>query len=117
MGTDGDQIQRAISGRRPLMKARHANPLREERVSTYRRLMDAEARLDGIRQRHGIPETVIADVLDAIEGGGDRIEPTDDLYLRTVSRYVAQLGGHLEVIAVFPDGTITLVREPDPAGG
>jgi hypothetical protein len=34
------------------------------------------------------------------------------VYLDALMRYVAALGGHLEVRAVFPDETITLLREP-----
>ena len=33
------------------------------------------------------------------------------------TRYVAALGGHLEVRAVFPEETVTLLREPAPARG
>jgi len=74
-------------------------PLNEERVAMYRRLMDAEARLEPVRLRHGVGET-------APEAG-----ESDD-YLATLARYVAALGGHLEVRAVFPEETITLLREP-----
>lgn len=114
MGSNGAESSGAIGGRRPLIETPQRKPLKEERVNTYRRLMDAEARLDDMRERRGLPETAIADMLDAIEGDGPRIEPKDDLYLRTVSRYVAQLGGHIEVLAVFPDETVALLREPDP---
>ena len=114
MGSNGEKSSGAIGGRRPLIGSRLAHPLKEERVSTYWRLMHAESRLDVVRERRGLPETAIADALDAIEGGGDRIEPEDDLYLRTISQYVAQLGGHVQVLAVFPDETVTLLREPDP---
>lgn len=118
MGSIGEEGQGAAAGRRSLIETRHKSPLREQRMNTYGRLMDAEARLDDRRRQRGLPETAIADVLDAIEGGGARIEPEDDLYLRTVSRYVARLGGQVEVRAVFADETVTLLREPgSPADG
>lgn len=88
---------------------RGGRPLSEKRMDTYQRLMDAESRLDRIRQRRGLGETAMADALDAIEGGGDQIEPEDDLYLRTITRYVTELGGHIEVVAVFPEGSVTLL--------
>jgi hypothetical protein len=81
-------------------------------MNTYKHLLDAEALLDELRERRGLPESLIADVLDGIEGGGPRIEPRDDLFLQTVSRYVAQLGGHVEVVALFADETVTLLRVP-----
>ena len=81
---------------------REQRPLNEKRVETYRRLMDAEARLEDARRRRGVEETT----LDASE---------DDDYLSTLARYVAALGGHLEVQAVFPEERITLLRQPDSA--
>ena len=63
---------------------RGGQPLSEKRMDTYQRLMDAESRLDHRRRDRGLRETAMADALDAIEGGGDRIEPEDDLYLRTI---------------------------------
>ncbi|HUA03440.1 MAG TPA: hypothetical protein VMB27_06015 [Solirubrobacteraceae bacterium] len=76
-------------------------PLNEGQVAMYRRLMDAEARLEKVRRRRGVSETA----LDASE--------SED-YLTGLAHYVAELGGHLEVRAVFADETITLLREPDP---
>jgi hypothetical protein len=106
MGSDDAKSWRTVRGGRPLT---------EKRMDTYQRLTDAEGRLDDIRRRRGLRETAMADALDAIEGGGDQIEPEDDLYLRTITRYVTELGGHVEVVAVFPEGTVTLLREPGPA--
>lgn len=94
---------------------RGGQPLSEKRMDTYQRLMDAESRLDHRRRDRGLRETAMADALDAIEGGGDRIEPEDDLYLRTITRYVRDLGGHIELVAVFPEETVTLLTEPGPA--
>lgn len=94
---------------------RGGQPLSEKRMDTYQRLMDAESRLDHRRRDRGLRETAMADALDAIEGGGDRIEPEDDLYLRTITRYVRDLGGHIELVAVFPEETVTLLTERGPA--
>jgi hypothetical protein len=86
---------------------RRALALNETRVAMYRRLMDAEERLDPLRRRRGVTDTAFGDALEASE---EDVEP--DLYLATVARYVAELGGHLEVRAVFPEETITLLRGP-----
>jgi hypothetical protein len=67
--------------------------------------MDAEARLDHIHRQRGIS----ADALDLDE------EPKDDFYISTLARYVMALGGYLEVRAVFPEETVTLLREPGSA--
>ena len=90
---------------------REQRPLNEPRIAIYRRLMDAEARLHGVRRRRGVSDTALGDALEACESGS-ACDLDDDVYLATVARYVAALGGHLEVRAVFPEETITLLREP-----
>ena len=85
--------------------------LNEERVAMYRRIMDAEDRLDAVRRRRGLSETALGDALEASESAADG-DRDDDVYLDALTRYVAALGGHLEVQAVFPEETITLLREP-----
>jgi len=79
----------------------------------YGRLMDAEDRLDAVRRRRGVSETALGDALEASESE-NALGFHQDVYVATVARYVAALGGHLEVRAVFPDETITLLREPRP---
>jgi len=87
---------------------REQRPLNEARVAMYRRLMDAEDRLDAVRRRRGVSTSAFGDALEENEGGLH-----SDAYLDTLACYVAALGGHLEVRAVFPDEVVTLLREPD----
>lgn len=93
---------------------RRTRPLNETRVNAYRRLMDAEMRLNDLRRRRGLSQSQIADALEVSQPNVSRIEQEDDLYLSTLARYVAALGGHLEVRAVFEDETVTLLRDPEP---
>ena len=86
--------------------------LNEERVAMHRRLMDAEDRLDAVRRRRGVSETALGDAIEASESVGDG-DPHNDVYLDALTRYVAALGGQLEVRAVFPEETITLLRQPE----
>lgn len=94
------------------------NPVDEARTRTYRRLMEAEMRLNELRRRRGLSQAQIAAALEVSQPNVSRIEQEDDLYLSTLARYVAALGGSLEVRAVFPDTgeTVTLLRDPDPSG-
>jgi DNA-binding XRE family transcriptional regulator len=92
---------------------RGQRPLNEARVATYKRLMDAELRLAEVRHRRGVSQATIARALEVSQPNVSRIEQEDDVYLSTLARYIAALGGHLEVQAVFPDETITVLREPE----
>lgn len=86
---------------------RKQRPLNEESMAVYKRLMDAEVRLDALRRRRGVSDVALGDALVASEA-----ENEHDVYVSTLVRYVAELGGHLEVLAVFPDETVTLLEEP-----
>jgi transcriptional regulator with XRE-family HTH domain len=97
---------------------RGQRPLNESRVTAYRRLMEAELQLAEARRRRGVSQAAIAEALEVSQPNISRIEQQDDVYLSTLARYVAALGGHLEIQAVFPEETITLLREPpDRADG
>ena len=102
---------------KPWPTIRGQRPLNESRVATYKRLMDAELRLAEVRRRRGLSQAAIAEALEVSQPNVSRIEQEDDVYLSTLARYVAALGGHLEVLAVFPEETITVLREPDAGGG
>jgi hypothetical protein len=89
---------------------RKQRPLNEQRVAMYGRIMDAEERLEPARRRRGLSDAALGDAIEESESAnGDRC---DDVYLDALTRYVAALGGHLEVRAVFPDEAITLLRQP-----
>lgn len=92
---------------------RGQKPVNEQRVATYERLMDAEERIAQALSRRGVSQARIDEALAASEPTYSDVEPEEDLYLGTLARYVAALGGHLEVLAVFPKETITVRREPD----
>jgi transcriptional regulator with XRE-family HTH domain len=78
--------------------------------------MEAELQLAEARRRRGVSQAAIADALEVSQPNVSRIEQQDDVYLSTLARYIAALGGHLEVLAVFPEETITLLREPAEGG-
>jgi DNA-binding XRE family transcriptional regulator len=73
--------------------------------------MEAELRLAEVRRRRRVSQATMAEALDVSQPNISRIEQEDDVYLSTVARYVAALGGHLEVRAVFGDETITLLSD------
>jgi transcriptional regulator with XRE-family HTH domain len=87
--------------------------LNEEHVEAYRRLLDAEVRLNDLRRRRGLSQAEVAHALEVSQPNISRIEQEDDVYLSTLARYVAALGGRLEVNAVFPEETIALLAGPD----
>jgi hypothetical protein len=82
-------------------------PVKEQRVAFYRRLNEAERRLEALRERAGVSEAEF-DAALAPNADGD----PDDLY--RLSRAIALIGGRLELRAVFAGETVSLMLEPPP---
>lgn len=95
------------------IRARRA--LNEGRVAVWERLLEDEELLARVVARRGAGEDAIDGALterdlDALDAIGD-----EDLYLAALSAYVTALGGHVEVVAVFPDETVTVRRVDGPS--
>ena len=87
----------------------NADPIRRERVATYKRAMEDAIALAELRARQDITQQEMAKTLGVSQANISRIEHEEDLYLSTLRGYVEALGGKLEVNVVFPDGTVTLI--------
>lgn len=51
----------------------------------------------------------MADALGVSQANASRIEHEEDIYLSTLRKYVAALGGHIEITVVFSDEKVSLV--------
>jgi L-lactate utilization protein LutB len=89
-------------------------PVNEKRVMAYRRLMRAAERISEARAKGGESWPKIEEALTASELSKSEVHDEPDLYLTSLTRLVAALGGHVEVHAVFPEETITVLGEPGP---
>jgi len=87
-------------------------------LALHRRLVDVELRLGELRlgelrRGRGISQAAVAESLDVSQPNVSRIEQEGDLRLSTLGRYVAALGGDLELRAVFGDGSVELLPPID----
>lgn len=94
---------------------RRANPVNERRVAAHQRLLEAGEQISQARHRRGESWATIERTLAASELSDSEVRVEPDLYLTTLTRFVAALGGHVEVCAVFPEETITVRRDPEEA--
>lgn len=100
--------------RRDWEQARREKPVNEMRVMAYRRLMRAAERVSQARTKGGESQPKIEEALAASELSESEVHDEPDLYLTSLTRFVAALGGHVEVRAVFPEETITVRQDPAP---
>jgi transcriptional regulator with XRE-family HTH domain len=89
----------------------NADPDRRERVADYKEAMQAAIALYELRKQRQMTQCALADIMKTSQANVSRIERGDDLYLSTLRGYIKAMGGHLEICAVFPDGTFPI----DPA--
>lgn len=94
-----------------------ANPRRRARIAQYTRAIDDALALGRLRGERGMTQGEVAGRLEVSQANVSRIEHEQDVYLSTLRGYVAALGGRLDVVAVFPDRTVTLVGGPSAAEG
>lgn len=85
-------------------------PDAEEKVAQVERAMRTFERLYELRQKHGLTQAQLAELMQTHQTHVSRIENGQDLYLSTLRTYVEALGGRLEVSAVFGEERINLTE-------
>jgi transcriptional regulator with XRE-family HTH domain len=83
---------------------RRRRPPRRERVDAIKRVVELEIALHELRERRGVTQEQVAAQLGTSRPNISRIEREDDVRVSTLQRYIAALGGELELVARFPDG-------------
>ena len=89
-------------------------PLNDARVELYSRLMEAQERIALARYARGATHETVLAALDAAETEPSDDERREDLYLSSLAVYLAELGGRLELRAVFEDESILLPPSERP---
>jgi transcriptional regulator with XRE-family HTH domain len=85
-----------------------ADPERRARIEKASREYDAVLALADLRESLGVTQTQLANLLEVSQPNVSKLEHKGDVYLSTLSNYVAALGGRLELKAVFPGQSFDL---------
>ena len=88
------------------------DPVNETRARLYARLMDAQEQIAVRLYRRCVSDRAVQDALDVVDEELSDADRREDLYLAALARYVAALGGRIEVRAVFEGEEILVRREP-----
>jgi DNA-binding XRE family transcriptional regulator len=75
-------------------------------VEAYKTAMRDVLAIEELRAGRQLTQEQVAEALGVSQANVSQIEHQDNIYLRTLTSYIAALGGHLEVRAVFPDETV-----------
>ena len=75
--------------------------------------MLAEMHLQDLRRARQLSQEDLAERLGASQPEVSKMESRADMYVSTVRRYIEAMGGELEIVARFPDGSIRITQFHD----
>lgn len=84
------------------------SPDSRERSDATAQVMLAEMPLNELRQARGLSQKMLADVLHVQQPSIAKLEKRTDMYISTLRSHIEAMGGELEVVAKFPDGSIKI---------
>ena len=84
------------------------SPDSRQRSDAIAQVMLAEMPLNELRQARGLSQKMLADVLHVQQPSIAKLEKRTDMYISTLRSHIEAMGGELEVVAKFPDGSIKI---------
>ena len=89
------------------LRAGMSAPARAKAVATAQAML-AEMPLNELRQARGLSQKMLAEVLHVQQPSIAKMEKRTDMYLSTLRSHIEAMGGELDVIARFPDGSVKI---------
>jgi predicted XRE-type DNA-binding protein len=96
---------------------RATTPKTRRRAATRARELLGELLLSEIRERAGKSQRQVAEALGIKQPSLSKLERQSDMQISTLRRIVNALGGELEVVARFPEGTVKIEPFNETSGG
>ena len=88
-------------------------PGAQKRADSIAQTMMAEMPLNELRQARGLSQKMLAQVLHVQQPSIAKLEKRTDMYLSTLRSHIEAMGGELDVLARFPDGTVKISNFSD----
>ena len=68
----------------------------------------AEMPLSELRRARGLSQKALAQTLDVQQPAIAKMEQRADMYISTLRSHIEAMGGELEIVARFPDGSVKI---------
>ena len=103
------------------MSGRHAfenltknfTPERRTRIDARKAELRAALPLHELRQARAMTQKAIAEVLKVNQPAVAKLERRADMYVSNLRAYIEAMGGKLNIVAEFPQGTVTITNFSD----
>lgn len=86
------------------------SPERRRKNEKVAHKMIAEIALQELRQSLNLTQEEVAQALEMKQASVSKLEHQEDMYISTLSRFIQALGGHLKLVASFPDREVIINR-------
>ncbi len=67
-----------------------------------------EMSLNELRLSRQLSQEELADTLESSQSSISKLERREDVFVSTLRRYIESMGGELDIIARFPDGSVRI---------
>ena len=84
------------------------SPESRERIRKRTAAMHSEMALQELRQALHLTQQELADLLQMNQAAISKLEHQSDMYVSTLRRFVAAMGGELRIVAHFPQGDVVI---------
>jgi transcriptional regulator with XRE-family HTH domain len=103
-----------VTGHRPFNElTKNFSSARKGRVAVKARALKAQMPLAELRQARAQSQQELARVLKVGQPAVAKLEKRADMYVSNLRRYIAALGGSLEITARFPEGAVNITNFGD----
>ena len=86
------------------------SPEARARSSEIFQELSAELPLHELRQAKALSQAKLAQTLHVNQAAISKMERRTDMYISTLREYIRAMGGDLEIVAKFPDGTVKITN-------
>jgi len=89
------------------------SPEAQERVKEKTKVFLGEMALDELREARRLTQEQLAERFHVKQPAIAKIERRTDMYLSTLRGIIKAMGGDMEILAVFPEGRVTITQFRD----
>lgn len=89
------------------------SPASQARIKERTAQMAAEMALQELRQAMQLTQQEMADELQINQAAISKMEHQSDMYVSTLRRFIAAMGGELRIVAHFPQGDVVISQFED----
>jgi len=89
------------------------SPESRERAKAKTKVMLSEMALDELREARRLTQEQLGERLNVKQPAIAKLERRADMYLSTMRGVIKAMGGEMEILAVFPEGRVTIKQLRD----